>query len=110
MKIDEMIETSWFLLYLYNKYAHKIYKKISHADLKLLLIISYNDKDLKEIIKELKEGKKQFLNAIKEGDLQKAYRIFKNIEKKFVEFENKSIERIENLVKIRALDIARSKN
>lgn len=109
MRIDEMIETSWFLLHLYNRYAHKIYKKITHTDLKALLLISYRDSDLKEIINEIKEGKKQFIKAIKEGDLQKAYRIFKTIEKKYIEFENKSIERIANLVKIRALDIARSK-
>ncbi|MEM1684221.1 MAG: hypothetical protein QW038_00080 [Nanopusillaceae archaeon] len=109
MRIDEMLETSWFLLHLYNRYAYKIYKRISHDDLKVLLLISYNDKDLKKIIEEIKEGKKMFIESIKEGDLNKAYRIFKIIEKKFIEFENKSIERIENLVKIRALDIARSK-
>ncbi|RIB35688.1 MAG: hypothetical protein BXU00_01150 [Candidatus Nanoclepta minutus] len=108
MRIHEMVETSYFLLKLYNRYANKVYNRISNPDLKLLFKISYRDDDLRKLIEEISKYRIEFTNNIKDGNLNEAYRIFKEIEKLYNSFENKIIERIESLVKIRALDIARS--
>jgi len=104
-----MVETSYLLLKLYNSYANKIYKRINNPDLKLLFWISYRDEDLKKTIEDIYKYREEFYKRVREGDLNEAYRIFKEIEKLYSSFENKIIERIENLIKIRALDIAKSK-
>jgi len=109
MKIHEIIETSYLLLKLYNLYANKAYKKITNPDLKLLFWISYRDEDLRKTLDEIYKLREEFYKRVREGDLNEAYKIFKEIEKLYSSFENKIIERIENLIKIRALDIARSK-
>jgi len=104
-----MVETSYLLLKLYNSYANKVYKKITNPDLKLLFWISYRDDDLKKTLDEIYKYREEFYKKVKEGNLNEAYAIFKEIEKLYNSLENKIIERIENLIKIRALDIARSR-
>jgi len=64
---------------------------------------------LKKTLDDIYKYREEFYKKVREGDLNEAYRIFKEIEKLYNSFENKIVERIENLVKIRALDIAKSK-
>lgn len=102
-----MLEESWTLLHIYNTYARKIFEKTNDPEIKLLLLVFYYDKDLKEFIERMKAEREEFLKKINEENSFEAYLIYKQFEKDYNEFKNRIYERIESLVKIRALDIAR---
>jgi len=107
MKIDDMITTIKLYLQLYLMYAKKIFDRSNDINAKAMILISLRYDDIKEIINDILKEKEKFYELVKEGNYSEAYIIYKNIEYKYKIAEKMLLERIENLVKIRALELSK---
>ncbi|MGC9133047.1 MAG: hypothetical protein ACP5GJ_01410 [Nanopusillaceae archaeon] len=108
MKIDKMVNNITMFLYLYRLHARKLLKKIENEDAKALLLISYKEDDILELLNEIIQEREIFKDLVEKNELDKAYRLYKDIEYKYKLAENILTDRIEELVKIRAFDIMKS--
>ncbi|MGC9079133.1 MAG: hypothetical protein ACP5G1_00130 [Nanopusillaceae archaeon] len=108
MKIDNMINNAFLLLDLYRLHSKKLMKKIKNEEIKALLLISYKEDDILEMIENIMYEKELLKDYLEKNDLNNAYRIYKDIKYKYKMIEKILIDRIEDLIKIRALDIMKS--
>ena len=81
---------------------------MKNEETKALLLISYQEDDIINIINEIIQEKEIFKDLVEKNELDKAYKVYKDIEYKYKLAENILTDRIEELVKIRALDIVKS--
>jgi len=88
-------------------YAKKIFDRSNDINAKAMILISLRYDDIKEIINDILKEKEKFYELVKEGNYSEAYIIYKNIEYKYKIAEKMLLERIENLVKIRALELSK---
>ncbi len=102
-----MITTIKLYLQLYLMYAKKIFDRSNDINAKAMILISLRYDDIKEIINDILKEKEKFYELVKEGNYSEAYIIYKNIEYKYKIAEKMLLERIENLVKIRALELSK---
>jgi len=109
MKIDKMINNLIMLISLYRLHAKKLFNKIQDNDAKMLLLMSFKDNDILNILEDIVDRKKIFDEYIRNNQIKKAYMVYKDIEYKYKLAESLLYNKIEDLVKIRALDIAKSK-
>ena len=108
MKIDKMINNLIMLISLYRLHAKKLLNKIQDNEAKVLLLMSFNDDDILNILEDIVDRKKIFDEYIRNNQIKKAYLVYKDIEYKYKLAESLLYNRIEDLVKIRALDIVKS--
>jgi hypothetical protein len=79
-----------------------------NEDAKALLLISYKEDDIIDLLNEIIQEREIFKNLVEKNELDKAYKLYKDIEYKYKLAENILTNRIEELVKIRAFDIMKS--
>ena len=94
---------------LYRLHAKKLFNKIQDNDAKMLLLMSFKDNDILNILEDIVDRKKIFDEYIRNNQIKKAYLVYKDIDYKYKLAESILYNRIEDLVKIRAFDIAKSK-
>ena len=109
MKIDKMINNLIMLISLYRLHAKKLLNKIQDNEAKVLLLMSFKDNDILNILEDIIDRKKIFDEYIRNNQIKKAYLVYKDIEYKYKLAESILYNRIEDLVKIRALDIVKSR-
>ncbi|BBL45373.1 hypothetical protein MJ1_0202 [Nanobdella aerobiophila] len=108
MKIDNMVDNLIMYLNLYRLHSKKIFNKMNNQDMKALLLISYKEDDILNNIKEIINNREIFKEYLNENNYRKAYMVYRNIKDKYDITEKILIDRIEEIIKIRALDIMKS--
>ena len=108
MKIDKMVNNITMFLYLYRLHAKKLFNRMRNQEAKALLLISYKEDDILDLLREIIQEREIFKDLLERNELDKAYKIYKDIEYKYKLAENLLTNRIEELIKIRAFDIIKS--
>ncbi|BFI73581.1 hypothetical protein YN1_5680 [Nanoarchaeota archaeon] len=108
MKIDKMVNNITLFLYLYRLHARKLFNKMKNQEAKALLLISYKEDDIVDLLNQILQEKELFRDLVEKNELDHAYKVYKDIEYKYKLAENILTNRIEELVKIRAFDIMKS--
>lgn len=103
-----MVDNLIMYLNLYRLHSKKIFNKMNNQDMKALLLISYKEDDILNNIKEIINNREIFKEYLNENNYRKAYMVYRNIKDKYDITEKILIDRIEEIIKIRALDIMKS--
>jgi hypothetical protein len=74
MKIDNMINNLTMLIGLYRLHAKKLFNRIQDSEAKMLLLMSFKDNDILNILEDIVERKK-YLMIYEKYQIRKLYGI-----------------------------------
>jgi len=104
-----MVEAAEMLLEVYHAYTKRILNKITDPYLQALVITTYREMDLKQLLDTIKNIKDEYYKALANNYTEAAYYLYQKAYRFYGEFETKIIERLVTLVKIYAIFLLKTK-